>query len=390
MKLKKTIRTLHRWLGLITGLPFFLIALTGSLYAFQEEIQDFGRQDYKIENSGLIPRKPSEVQKVAERLIPEKTLHAVLYPKTGKAAEAIFYERGQEYYEKVYIHPENLEILGHEDLTKGFFPFVLQGHYYLWLPPKIGHPFVAIVCLVFLFIGLSGLFIWWPKNKKARKQRFTIKWKSVNWKRKNYDLHQVLGFYLLIFAMVFSITGLVWGFDWFRNSYYAISSGGESFQEFEMPLPENPGDSLSQAHAMDQVFYRMWREYPKAEYIEVHPAIDSLGTIAANANPDASTYWKTDYRYFEPHHLKELEVNHIWGRFENAGFADKLMRMNYDIHVGAIGGLPGKILAFLVSLILASLPITGFLIWYGRKIKARKKTKQKDFLRPKAWLLRSS
>jgi len=36
-------------------------------------------------------------------------------------------------------------------------------------------------------------------------------------------------------------------------------------------------------------------------------------------------------------------------------------------------GLPGKILAFLVSLIAASLPITGFYIWWGKKHKQKYK-----------------
>jgi len=47
--------------------------------------------------------------------------------------------------------------------------------------------------------------------------------------------------------------------------------------------------------------------------------------------------------------------------------------MNYDIHTGAILGLPGKILAFFASLICASLPVTGFYIWYGRKYKKKEK-----------------
>jgi uncharacterized iron-regulated membrane protein len=49
---------------------------------------------------------------------------------------------------------------------------------------------------------------------------------------------------------------------------------------------------------------------------------------------------------------------------KNAG--EKLLEMNYDIHIGAIGGMPGKILAFFASLLSASLPVTGFLIWYPR------------------------
>jgi len=43
--------------------------------------------------------------------------------------------------------------------------------------------------------------------------------------------------------------------------------------------------------------------------------------------------------------------------------------MNYDIHVGAIAGLTGKVIAFIASLVCASLPVTGFLIWWGKKYK---------------------
>ena len=47
--------------------------------------------------------------------------------------------------------------------------------------------------------------------------------------------------------------------------------------------------------------------------------------------------------------------------------------MNYDIHVGAIGGIPGKIIAFLLCLISGSLPVTGFIIWFDKKRRGKSK-----------------
>jgi uncharacterized iron-regulated membrane protein len=92
---------------------------------------------------------------------------------------------------------------------------------------------------------------------------------------------------------------------------------------------------------------------------------------------ESGTYWKADYRYFDQYTFRELNVNHIYGRMTDANFADKLYRMNYDIHVGAIGGVAGKILAFCVSLMVASLPVTGFILWWGkrRKVDIPKKRK---------------
>ena len=46
---------------------------------------------------------------------------------------------------------------------------------------------------------------------------------------------------------------------------------------------------------------------------------------------------------------------------------EKVYRMNFDIHTGQILGLSTKILAFFACMIGASMPITGFIIWYNRK-----------------------
>src|SRR5205814_1999367 len=120
-----------------------------------------------------------------------------------------------------------------------------------------------------------------------------------------------------------------------------------------------------------RIWHKMNAEYPKAELIEVHiPNNDSVA-IEAVANPDAATYWKADYRYFDQYSLKEIDVKHLYGRYANTTVADKIIRMNYDVHTGAVWGITGKILAFFGSLIAASLPVTGFLIWRGRKKKAK-------------------
>ena len=117
----------------------------------------------------------------------------------------------------------------------------------------------------------------------------------------------------------------------------------------------------------------MLGENSSAEIIEVHIPSTSSSPIEVSINPDDETYWQTDYRYFDQYTLKELSVQHIYGKVKEASMADKAMRMNYDIHTGAVIGLPGKILAFFASLIVASLPVTGFYIWLGRRQKERTK-----------------
>lgn len=372
MTLKKIIGKTHLVLGLTSGLLVFIIAVTGCIYAFQEEIKNLTQPYRFVEEQTREFLLPSEIKSNAEKMLPGKHVHAIMYQGKTNAAKAIFYSDSENYYYFVYINQYTGEVLKVKDEYKDFFRFIIDGHYYLWLPPRIGQPIVASATLVFFIMTLTGLVLWWPRNKNARKQRFTIKW-NVRWRRKNHDLHTVTGFYISWLAIIFAITGLVWGFEWFNSAYYSLISGGKKFQEYQNPVSTYTPDTQSD-RAIDRVWLKLNTEYPDAGAIEIHTPEDSISCIAANINPDPFTYWKTDYRYFDQHTLEELKVNHMWGRFSDLSNSDKLMRMNYDIHVGAVLGLPGKVLAFFASLIIASLPVTGTLIWWGRRNKKIKKT----------------
>jgi uncharacterized iron-regulated membrane protein len=278
-----------------------------------------------------------------------------------------FYHDDPEYYYLAYVNPYTGKILKVKDMDSDFFRIMVNGHFYLWLPPDIGRPIVASATLIFLVMMITGIVLWWPKNKAARKQRFSIKW-SAKWRRVNYDLHNVLGFYMTWIAVFIAITGLVWGFEWVSESIYWVASGGKQPTAFYAPVskPVKTADTMS---AADRVYEKMKALYPSVATIEVHWPDNDSAAIEGAANPDAATYWKTDYRYFDRYSLEELPVTHAYGRLKNTSTADKIARMNYDIHVGAIWGLPGKILAFFASLLAASLPVTGFLIWKGRRKK---------------------
>lgn len=372
--LKKLIRKAHLFPGISSGIIVFIISITGCLYAFQEEIQNL-TQNYRFvnaENKAFLP--PSVLSTIAGDQLPEKHLHAIQYFKNNKAAEAIFYDFDPAYYFIIYLNPYSGEVLKVKDMDADFFRIVLMGHFYLWLPPDVGRPIIASATLIFIVLLITGIVLWWPKNRKVSKQRFSVKW-AASWRRKNFDLHSVLGFYAYFVLLMLAITGLVWGFDWFKESYYQLA-GGEKPLDYIEPVSLQKDDATEQGiPSIDKVWNIMQEEYPLAYSIEVHPPETDSSSIAANANLDEGTYWKLDYRYFNQYSLEELSVDHIFGRFEEANTGERLMRMNYDIHTGAIFGIVGKILMFFASLICASLPVTGFLLWWGRNKKKNKTTK---------------
>lgn len=370
--LKYWIGRLHLWLGLISGVFVLFLGITGCILAFEREIED-AIQTYRFTESQNKPLiAPTKLKAIADKALPNKKAHSVNY-QPGRTAQVVYYHDAPAYYYIVFVNQYTGEVLKVKNMDDDFFRIIIMGHYYLWLPPEIGQPILTTATMMFVFLLISGLVLWWPKSKAARKQRFTVKLKS-KWRRLNYDLHNVLGFYMMFIAIFIGLSGMVMGFQWFAKSVYWASSGGKSMNIFEETYSDTT--SVAQlslnASAADLLWARFLKEDPKfSGSLDVHIPENEKGTVEIAKNPDPTTYWKADYRYFDQHTLKEIEVKHMFGKFANTSIADKIIRMNYDVHIGAIAGIPGKIIAFFASLIAASMPVTGVIIWLGRKKKKK-------------------
>ncbi|MBD2754601.1 PepSY-associated TM helix domain-containing protein [Spirosoma validum] len=376
MTVKKLIGQLHLWLGLSSGLLVFIVATTGCILAFEHEIKRVLRPYQYMEsvnNHLLLP--PSKLQAVAEKVI-DKPAKGVTYNGKGRSAIVSFYGAAPDYYYQVYINPYSGKILKVQDEETDFFHFILHGHYYLWLPEEIGQPVVAYGTLIFTILLITGLVLWWPRNlnKANRDKSFKVKWKA-KWRRVNYDLHNVPGFYALIVSLILALTGLIFGLEWFANSVYWVTTGGKSATEFKLPVSDTTVARRFNSPT-DLVWQQLSEKKPETAGVYVSCPEKASETIFAYVNYKPDTYHKLDYYTFDQQTLKPIEMGGPYsGPYAKAGFGDKLRRMNYDIHTGAILSLPGKILAFCASLICASLPVTGFIIWWGRRKKNTKKAK---------------
>lgn len=372
-KKRKVFRLIHLYVGAIAGFIVFVEAVTGAMWVFKDEIESLTTREIIIENIQDEFISTTMAKESALAALPDRAIHGILYPnKTNKPIEVIFYEAEPLFYQSLYLDPNSGSVLKQVDHTKGFFAFVLDGHMNLWLPPKIGSPMVAYGTLLFLFSIITGVILWWPKNKKGRKQRFRFDWKkTTRWRRKNFDLHTIVGFYLSAFAMIFVITGLVMGLNWFYFIYYK-GIGGDSEMRFVIPnnLP-NQHEDLVIDKPIDKLPSLLKKQYPNAQDFEIHlPYADSVSIYVEVSYKDG-VYYDSDYLFFDQHTLAEVATPSIYGKYQEADMQDHLMRANYDIHVGAIGGLPTKVLMFICCVTIASLPITGGFVWYGRVKKSK-------------------
>jgi uncharacterized iron-regulated membrane protein len=373
MDYRKSILSLHKILGLITGVVVFIVAITGCCWAFRDEIESL-YSDYKIvEKQDKPTLTPTEVKNIGASVFPNNTIHGSLFSNKNEAIEVIFYDEYPEFYQSVFLNPYSGAIIHVEDHLSGFFAFILKGHTRLWLPKDIGEQVVGASILLFVFIIVSGFILWIPKKRKNLKQRLQFMWKpTTRWKRKNFDLHTIVGFYICSLALVLAFTGTIMSYTWLQYVVYK-SVGGDKVAEFI--IPENISGEFKQdgeTVPMDFLIAKLQKELPNAQNIELHYPESETSSIYIEISNTEGIYYDSDFRFFDQNTLEEIETPGVYGKYEDAKVAEKILRMNYDIHIGAIGGLAGKIIAFLVSLITATLPITGIFLWYGRKYKKEK------------------
>ncbi|WP_369764965.1 PepSY-associated TM helix domain-containing protein [Flavobacterium sp. WC2429] len=363
--LKKSMGKIHLWLGLSSGLIVFIVALTGSILVFEDEIDLFINPEfYKVAEIGN-NKKPidhtimvlQESQKVGKMLRiytfddPERTIQIM-----GKNSE------GQTQF--FSVDPYSGKVVGSAMQNSRFFSVVLDLHRHL-LVEDIGKLITGCSCLLFAFVLISGFFLWWPKKIKNLKQRLTVKWDS-SFKRVNWDFHSTFGFYSVLFLLVISLTGLTWSFEWFENGIYYLVDGTakKAINKLENPIKKDR--QLDKTAFYQSILNATDSVYPYRGNVQIRMPNDTMNSILVlKVHLEKNIPNQSSIAFFDKNTAKIIATK----PYESFTKGDKIRRAIFPIHTGSIYGYPTKIIAFLVSLFAATSPITGLLIWLGRKKK---------------------
>lgn len=365
---KKTMGWLHLWLGLAAGIVLVIVALTGSLLTFEDELEPllFHKAQVVAVKSERLP--VDSLLQIANTAFPGKKVNRLIIPHaTDRSVEARIGTKGKG-LKVAYINPYTGKIVFKGAYDKQFFRQVLSLHRYLLLG-NTGKVITGIYCSICLFLVISGLIIWWPANKKALKQRFRIKW-NASGKRLTWDLHAVSGFYMSIVLLAITSTGFVWSYDWADRLIFKLADGKTDKVALKVTNKDKqkstePGVYQS---AFDQI--NSLYTYPGSTAFTI-PAKPTLA-ITVQKDMDESAVRHIDAAYFDSHTGKLIKLL----PYEELSNGARVRRMILPIHTGSLLGWPTKLLYLMVSLFTASLPITGLLMWLGKKKKSKAKQKK--------------
>ncbi|WP_206531738.1 PepSY-associated TM helix domain-containing protein [Sphingobacterium sp. DR205] len=361
---------LHLCLGLSSGIIVFVVCLTGTLFVFHEEINDYNNREVRFVQVPVSGSKIAidTILQNLKRTYPD--IVASQYTEYSDKNKAVVFRAmniGVPAYKSlcsVYADPYTGAILK-VDHTYAFFRLLIGIHINLLLG-NVGSHIVQIATVIFLFELISGLIWWWPKrwNKSTLTKSFKIK-RNANWKRINLDLHNVLGFYVIPFALVLTVTALVISYAPVKEAVFKIAGG--SGKEKPIYRLKHPVDSTKNQLPMEDLI-APWR--PELQHLkQLTSTLPSsrTGAILVRLEKTATLLTFEGYQQFVNSYSGEkIPISDAVSK------DDHLLNTTISLHIGAWWGIIGKILTFIVCLICTSLPITGFIIWYNKKFKKKK------------------
>jgi uncharacterized iron-regulated membrane protein len=406
--MKILFRNIHLYLSLATGIVIFCSCLTGTIMVFEEEIEHALHHNryYAKPNSPRLPlanlvfnaikevpkAKLANVKVYAEAnrtveiglIVPEKKggkgedkehrpdqnqaknehgndRHQ---PEKTSAEAAIKGKKTEEGGGRpnltVFVNPYTGKVIDQVNRRKTFFFTVEMLHRFLLAgKDSIGNKLVGISTLFFLVILLTGVILWWPKNKKIMRQRLRYKW-TGGWKRLTHDLHIVTGFYTSLFLLVIVFTGLIMSFKWANQALFAITG---SKMVLEQPKP--PVSVVQAGFAplsVDQVLSKNAREIENAASYTVRSPKDSSAAFAINILPKGAVVTTADTYFIDQYSGKVISVQ----KFADKSAGQRARAFVKPIHTGSVYGLPTKIISFVVCLLSLIFPVTGVMMWLNR------------------------
>ncbi|MFT4030840.1 MAG: PepSY-associated TM helix domain-containing protein [Siphonobacter sp.] len=363
--LSKTIAWIHLWPSLISGVLLVFICLTGTIIVYCDEIIDFASRDARY------------VPEVKSTKLPIETLIAnykKAYPKRKNPSYIVAYKdparsvKMNSFEPKtglsfVFMDPYTGKILK-EDRTIHFF-FITAHLHSMLLWHGVGDWIVDIGTIIFLIELITGLVLWWPVKwtKATRDASFKVKWKA-SFKRLNYDLHNVVGFFGLSIAIILTLTGLIIAFEPLASLTLTTFGGNsnhkavqKNFPGFKSNQPSSPlGDALNKAFA----------KYPDKSQAQLYTfTIDSAGFYTLVVANRIGLKSADSPEYFFVDRVTGQEVSQP----QEAQWHEQIENGYWSLHMGTWLGPIGKFLTFVGGIICTSLPITGFLIWWNRRKK---------------------
>ncbi|HLW54160.1 MAG TPA: PepSY-associated TM helix domain-containing protein [Candidatus Angelobacter sp.] len=347
--MRRLIFNLHLYTALAAAAFVLLMGLTGSIMAFEPEIDRFLHRRIAYVQPEPGDLSLAEIGAIVNGAFPGDRIFAYyLSPSPNLSCQVVLENSGT-----VYINQHTGKILGVRPDQLEFLDLVHQLHIRLaWRhdgdPGKRIMSWAAVAMLLLL---LSGLYLWWPVK------RFVIT-KGAAGRRWWFDLHNSVGIFSFVFLLVLTITGISIGFEQTSNPLFYKLTGSQPSPQPRIPSPPPAATPI-----------------PMGQAVEIaRKAVPGAAAFALIV-PNPTGAYRVLMRFPEdrtPGGRSRVLVDQYTGQVlfaegsRTAPGGARVTIANRAIHTGDIFGLPSKAVMSLASLMLVLQACSGLVMWWKR------------------------
>ncbi|PWU03077.1 MAG: hypothetical protein C5B51_19675 [Terriglobia bacterium] len=240
--LRKALFQVHLWSGIGLGLYVFLISLTGSVLVYRNELYRAATPQPILSTSSAPRLTDDQLREAATRFYPGYKVVRLGRARNPDQAVDVSLQRGNDIKKRLF-DPRSGSDLGRSVAISIWLVSTLLDLHDNLLAGSNGRKVNAAGALAVLVMTVTGMVIWWPGIKTWRRS-LTVH-RGLGWKRLNWHLHSMIGFWSLAFLLVFAVSGVYLGIP---DSFQDIAD------RIEPPTPANAGGRVT-----DQIIY--WLAY---------------------------------------------------------------------------------------------------------------------------------
>lgn len=238
----------HFYAGLIV-LPFLmLMALTGGVYLFKAEIDDWQTRSVAVVAPKPTTARPGDWIAAATRAVPGRAT-TLLVPDRPDRAVQVTVEQAGGAPRVVFVDPADARVTGDRPVG-GISETVKRIHSLVIAGPQM-NLIVEIVAGWAMILVATGVFLWWPRRREAGV--VTIKGRAGRpfWR----DLHAVTGLYAGAVIFFLAFTGMPWSAVWGDGFLGLVNGAGlgrppaPAAQDWAHAEHATPGAGWAMEHA---------------------------------------------------------------------------------------------------------------------------------------------
>jgi len=401
MPLRPVFGVLHRWVGLLIAGFLFVSGVTGAVISWDHELDDLlnprlmhartaGTPLPALTLAARVEARDPRVRVTFLPLAAEPGDSAAIGvagrvdPKTGRQ-----FEPG---YNQVFLDPATGAELGRRNwgaawpLTpETFVSFLYVLHYSLHIPEMWGVDrwgvwLMGAIALLWTLDCFVGFYLTLPPTRGGARQGFWARWKPA-WKiktsgsayRVNVDIHRA--FSLWLWGVLFTVAFTAFSLNLYSEVFYPVMSRVSQVTPtpFDQRTPHGRHDPVVPRigygpvidTARAEAARRGWREPAGSVFYSPDFGVYAVAFHAPDGDHGAGGVGPP-YLYYDGLDGRLLGQRQPW----KGTAADIFVQAQFPLHSGRILGLPGRILISLTGLVVASLSVTGVVIWW-KKRKAR-------------------